>query len=154
MKEIPIVYKGSVLYNTKVDDSDYELVSKHKWYDTKGYVRTKIGGKSVAIHTLIMNTPKGMEIDHINHDPSDNRRENLRICTRSENCSHRAKFKSNISGYKGVSWAPKEHLYRASIKKDGKYIGLMKSTDPVEAARAYDKAALELHGEFAVINGV
>ena len=80
----------------KVDDQDYERLSKYRWYETeKGYVRTQyINGKiaRIKIHRMILSDPipRGYEIDHINRDRLDNQRSNLRICTRAENLANRS----------------------------------------------------------------
>lgn len=69
-----------------VDKEDYEKIRRHKWlvYDS-GYVKARILKKCVYLHRFLMNCPEGMTVDHINHNKSDNRRTNLRICTQREN---------------------------------------------------------------------
>ena len=94
-----------------VDDADFEMVSKFKWsYDPKGYAFTNFGKRPhrrvLFLHRFIMGEPKDKECDHINNDKLDNRRENLRICTRFENSCNRKLFK-NITGYKGVYYDKK-----------------------------------------------
>ena len=79
-----------------VDDNDYEAVSKSTWYLEKSnqryYPRTRLKQKLIRIHRFIMNPPDGMEVDHIDGNPLNNCRDNLRICTRTENLQNR-KFK-------------------------------------------------------------
>jgi flagellar basal body rod protein FlgC len=104
------------------------------------------------MHRLIMNTPDGMDTDHINSNGLDNRRQNLRICTHAENLANRKKQISNTSGYKGVSWDKSCKKWAANISICGKYKKLGRFTDLVEAARAYDAAAKEVYGEFAKPN--
>ncbi len=92
------------------------------------------------------------EVDHANGDILDNRRSNLRAATRSENNSNRQKFSNGTpaSKYKGVQFT--HGKWAASIQKDKerKWLGYFKHED--SAAKAYDIAAKELHGEFAVLN--
>jgi hypothetical protein len=107
---------------------------------------------TLTLHNLLMNTPKGMVTDHINGDPLDNRKENLRICTAAENQRNRGANKNNTSGFKGVSWSKRDKIWRAGIGHDGKDIKLGCFEDKEEAARAYDRKAIELHGEFAYTN--
>lgn len=94
----------------------------------------------------------GEDCDHINRNSLDNRRCNLRVATRSENCSNKAARVDNKIGYKGVHFHTKTKRWRASITKYGKRVSLGLFTTPEEAARAYDTAARELHGDFAFLN--
>lgn len=97
-----------------------------------------------------MQCQKGFQVDHINHDKLDNRKSNLRIVTQQQNLMNRKVFKNNKTGFKGVSVYGEK--YRASIRKNGKreYLGFFKN--PIDAAKAYDKRAIELFGEYAVLN--
>jgi hypothetical protein len=158
MREIPLT-KGKVAI---VDDKDYEWLSQYNWcYSTggtpphRGYASRGVfrGGKNTMtfMHREIMNTPKGMQTDHINGDPLDNRRENLRICNASQNKANVGLIRINTSGYKGVSWMKEKKKWRAFIG-GGKFHHIGLFVDPREAARAYDSAAKELFGEFALLN--
>lgn len=121
---------------------------------TDGRVRGNFGGKMYYIHRLIWifhngAIPDGLQVDHINADCTDNRIENLRLATASQNSSNRPR--ASKSGYRGVS----EHhtgIYQARIKHHGRtiYIGIYMTEE--EAAHAYDIKAKELHGEFAILN--
>jgi hypothetical protein len=96
-----------------------------------------------------------METDHINHNGLDNRKTNLRICTTSQNAQNRPKDTRNISGYKGVGRCMSRgcnYEWRAEIKINGKKIHLGLFHSPEKAALAYDKAARNLFGEFALTN--
>jgi len=88
------------------------------------------------------------EIDHINGDKLDNRRENLRSATRSQNKMNSGKPKNNTSGYKGVCWYKRGNKWRAQIGINGKLKHLGYFEDKEEAAKAYKKAAEKYHGEF------
>ena len=99
-----------------------------------------------------MVTPKGMATDHINGDGLDNRKQNLRICTHAENLRNRRLGKNNTSGYKGVSWHKLHKLWYAHISHNKKLMSLGYFKDKEEAAKAYDRKAIELFGEFAKLN--
>jgi len=97
-----------------------------------------------------MDCPDGMVVDHINHNTLDNRRCNLRVCTQNQNRYNLNLRKNNQSGYKGVSF--KHNHWEVQLKKDKKYIYGGSFKDKIEAAKAYDKKAKELFGEFAKLN--
>ena len=86
-----------------------------------------------------------LEVDHINHDRLDNRRENLRWTTRSQNVANTTRQWAS-SGYRGV----RKRKYHYQVEVAGKYIGIYKC--PIEAACAYDQAAIETYGDFAILN--
>ena len=146
------------------DAEDEDKINKHTWYIKKEYKSSNIYsaaayflGGTLRMHRLIMNTPKGMHTDHINGNPLDNRKENLRICTPAQNSRNRRKNKNNKSGFKGVkrccgSWYEGTIKWMASINFEGKRMHLGVYDIPEEAARAYDAKAIELHGEFAQTN--
>ena len=109
------------------------------------------------MHNMIMQPPKDLRVDHINHNKLDNRRSNLRLCTKQQNQWNRRKVvKNTTSKYKGVCWAKKNNKWQASLEfqKDKKrqsiYLGQFISE--VEAAKAYNEAAIKHFGEFAKIN--
>ena len=137
-------------------DSDdwYYGIRTEKGREGKPYRRRKNHAK--MLHALIMNTPKGMFTDHINGDPLDNRRSNLRICTVSENNRNAPNHRDGTSGYKGVCYIKdcpsRIKRWRAVVNYNKKafYLGIFATAE--EAARAYDAKALELHGEYAYLN--
>lgn len=120
-------------------------------------VRNSLGPNRTAIllHRVILERMTGRPLakieltDHINEDKLDNRRANLRIATNAENLQNRGKYRTNTSGFKGVSWDRGRGKWRANIGVNGKYIHLGYFTTPEAAHEAYCAAALEMHGEFA-----
>lgn len=134
-----------------VDNEDYDKLKNINWYSMKGYGWSKKHG---SMHGFIMNVPFGKIVDHINGNILDNRKSNLRICAQSDNCKNRSGKKKGIkhSKYKGVTWDKSLNKLVSQIGSDGVnyYIGNFSSE--IEAAKAYDKKAIELHKEFARIN--
>lgn len=139
----------------KVDNVDYQYLNQWKWSLTShGYaLRMTKEGKAIYMHKLVNNTPDGFQTDHANGDRLDNRRENLRSCTISQNrMNSRIMSKYNTSGYRGVYWHKQHGKWNARIQVNKKGIHLGLFTDKIEAAKAYDIAAVEHHGEFASLN--
>ena len=144
--------KGRV---TIVDDDVFDELSKHKWCFSGKYAKRAVSTpkiKTVLMHRVIMNTPEGMETDHINCDKLDNRRENLRICTRAENKRNTGKLPNNTSGYKGVSWSKAKNKWEVVISVNDKLIHLGRFNNIIDAAHVYDAGARKYHGEFANTN--
>ena len=144
-----------------VDDDDFEFLNQWRWCAHKQRngifyaVRssdTKQKRMMGWMHRIVLNTSKGMETDHINNDGLDNRKINLRVCTRSENLCNRARFKNNTSGFKGVSWYKPYEKWTARITVNQKTIFLGYFNDLQQAALAYNKAAVKHQGEFAQLN--
>ncbi len=155
------------LYNgmfAKVDDEDYDELSRHKWYAARNGIRgykTRVvpvtyffkGGpqKAVLMSRMIMGvTYKNLVVDHINHDSLDNQRCNLRVCTHAENGLNReGPNRNNHSGYKGISWSKAAGRWQVTIGVAGKncHLGVFENIE--EAHTVYLKAAKKYHGEFA-----
>jgi len=122
-----------------------------------GYRRIKLRDKSYRAHRLayLMTYEYLPEfIDHINQNKIDNRIINLRSCTKQENSMNRRSNKNTSSKYKGVSWHKNAKKWMAKIKIDSKAKHLGYFQTESDAAKAYDKAALEHFGEFACLNNV
>ncbi len=140
-----------------VDAADYEQLSEYRWCALeKGrswYAKTlNRNGTILSMHRLILNAPKGLFVDHINHNGLDNRRENLRLCTHLENLRNARPSTGGSSKYKGVSWEKAKKRFRAKINHNRKGIHLGYFKNEIDAAKAYDKKAKELFGEFAYLN--
>lgn len=139
-----------------VDDEDYDYLSKYTWYNIKGYARSSKmkQGKTtnIAIHRLITNCPKGKVVDHINRNPLDNRKCNLRICTQKGNIANSKIFSNNTTGYKGVSFNKKQKTYLSHINVDQRQLYLGNFETAEDAANAYNNAAILYFKEFARLN--
>lgn len=142
-----------------VDAADHEWLSQYRWHVSawkpgKVYAKSCLGRLrhgGFAMHRLIMNAPAGLEVDHVNGDGLDNRRANLRLATRRQNSANTGS-RRGTSKYKGVSWNRQRNRWIAQIRRGGKVCRLGRFRDEEEAARVYDKAALQEHGEFARLN--
>lgn len=137
-----------------VDNEDFEIVNQWQWHiGAKGYANNAVIG---SMHRFILSiTDTKLQVDHIYHNKLDNRKSRIRICTNAENNRNKKKCfnRKTNSKYKGVSKHSKTtNLFRAKITIDNKSIHLGYFKEEVEAARAYNKAALKYHGEFAFIN--
>lgn len=151
MKTIPLT-KG---YSATVDDCDFELLNQWKWQvvctDTKRYAGRNPGGggrsKYVSMHRLLLNAPKGMEVDHLDGDGLNNRRSNLRLCTHAENLCNVGPPRNNTSGIKGVSWYKRVRKWRVRITHLGKDIFAGYFSDRDDAARAVKDLIISLRGD-------
>jgi hypothetical protein len=144
----------------KIDTEDSSLVSGRTWMygnhavyakDYLGKLDGKYKWKTVLLHRLIMNPPKGKVVDHINGDVLDNRKRNLRICLNRQNVRNSKLASTNKSGYKGVSWYKPTGKWRASIEHY-KSFNLGYYDNIIDAALAYDAAAKKYFGKYARTN--
>lgn len=153
MKQIELT-KGCVAL---VDDEDFESLNAHRWYvNNSGYavrIVIHVGGKRSAelMHRRVLGLSlrDGKEGDHVNGLKLDNQRGNLRVCVHAENLRNKPLTRMNKSGVKGVSWDKSENRWRATIKVNGKQHHLGRFLTIDEARDAYNRAAPQLHGEFA-----
>ena len=145
-----------------IDDEDFEWLNQWKWYAYKAphtyYAGRCIHGDDhqiiLPMHRFILGLEPGNKkhVDHVNQNGLDNRRENIRLCSKSQNGMNRGKQKNNISGYKGVSWHKKNKKWHAYININTKRIFLGLFDSKISAAKTYDKAAKKYFGEFACLN--
>jgi hypothetical protein len=160
-KEIQLT-KGKVAI---VDDEDFEYLNQWKWHIKKSgnnyyaikHVKKSVGTptKKILLHRFLLNVYNSdLHIDHINNDSLDNRKINLRICTNSQNQMNRGKSCNNTSGYKGVTYHKRQNKFNAYITHNKKTVYLGSHLDPVDAAKAYNEAAIKFHGEFAKLNEI
>lgn len=158
-KEIPLNKE----FLTIVDDADYEWLNQwHWWWRPKQYVvRNEYIGiingnpknRRIIMHRLITDAPYGMEVDHVDGNPLNNTRNNLRIVTKQQN-QWNQKIRKFSSQYKGVHWCNTNKKWCSAIRHDGKKLGLGHYASETEAALAYNKAAKKYFGEFARLNEV
>lgn len=176
MKEIQLHGMKAAGRVALVDDEDYALVAQFRWHcfeppthpgcrNNGPYAKTqqpcwpgqparrdeagRVIRVKIVMHQLILGI-KG--IDHINHDGLDNRRANLRPATKSQNAQNKRSELGSNSQYRGVSWDKRKRKWQVMIMINGKYTYIGLFADEVEAARAYDAAAVEAFGEYALIN--
>lgn len=139
-----------------VDNEDFEWLNQWKWSVHKTgnylYAGRMCKGKTIKLHRFIMGATKFQIVDHANRNTLDHQRSNLRICNKGQNNMNAGLRVNNISGYKGVGWRPKSKTWRAQIQANRKWLHLGYFDIKEDAARAYDKAAKKLHGEFARLN--
>lgn len=154
MIEIPLT-QGQVAL---IDDEDWDLVSEFKWFaqkDKKTYYARRANRPKVLLHRFILQAKVGQKVDHIKGNWLDNRRENLRIATSSQNqWNQQAYSQRGSSKFKGVSLYRPYSKWLACIRVNNKRIHLGYFKDEKEAALAYNEAALEYFGEFARLNEV
>lgn len=131
------------------------------YLDSSGYMRFGVTVNKIEytgrVHRIIWEMSNGpisekLEIDHINGIRSDNRIENLRLATRSQNEMNKGKQRNNKSGFKGVSFHKKTGKWLARIGLNGKSIYLGYFDTKCLAAVAYAKASIRYHGKFSKIN--
>ncbi len=140
------------IHNVLIDDEDFEDLSKYSWYLHTGYagrnarkIEISTGSsKIVFMHRSIMNPDRILQVDHINRNRLDNRKENLRVVTNLENHRNLPLSSHNKSGYRGVSWSKKRLKWRVTIFNNLKQEHLGYFSDIKDAAKSYDNRAKEL----------
>jgi hypothetical protein len=141
-----------------IDDEDFLKIKNYNWYASKCKNITYATGYNKKdkqyMHRLIMNASKSEIIDHINNNGLDNRKQNLRICTVSQNAQNNRKRRDTSSIYKGVCYNKRNSKWMASLKINGKFKYLGEFKEEIDAAKAYNNKAIELFGEFANLNNI
>lgn len=163
----PITVKGNIAFVPLsrgavaiIDAESVPLVASYNWRIQSAGPNHVYAGRSVKhagrqtihlMHRVIADADAGEVVDHINGDRLDNRKENLRVCSQSENLCNRGKQSNNRSGFKGVYLhAPGRWRARIMFKGKLKELGLFDS--PSDAHKAYVAAARALHGEFTRVS--
>lgn len=136
----------------RIDECDVDLVSRYSWslLTTGSDHVYAVARKRILMHRLVTGAGVGFVVDHANNDGLDNRRSNLRVCSQSQNLHNRPGWRNSAVPFKGVTAAGKK--FRAQIMCGGErhYLGVFATAK--EAAEAYDRAAIRLHGAFAWVN--
>lgn len=157
MKEIKLSQQGKYkgMYVALVDDEDYEELNKFRWsvskwgdvfYAIRRSLSESGGPSTTQMHVQIMGCKN---IDHVDGDGLNDQRYNMRKCTKQQNNMNMRSNKNTSSIYKGVSWGKRDKRWTAQITINKKCIHIGSFKDEIEAAKAYDKKAVELFGEFA-----
>lgn len=140
-----------------INTSDINLIVIYKWCawfnksSKSYYAKSNIGNhKVVSLHRFLLGvTDPKLHVDHINGNTLDNRRSNLRICTAAENTKNHTKpHPRNKSGFRGVCWSKDKLKWKAYITLSGKHKHLLYSHNLIEAAKAFDDAAIEYYQDF------
>lgn len=153
-----------------VDDNDYEWLNQWKWYAilykgmntfyaVRGMRKKEIelnNGKKglILMARVILKAPKGLQVDHVNRDTLDNRRQNLRLATSTQNHGNSRIPLRNTSGYKGVVQGTKTQKYQAQIKYKGHLYFLGLFDNKQKAALAYNLHAKKFFGVYARLNKI
>lgn len=141
----------------QLNDDDLPLVADHTWSAQQvrhhWYAITYTGRIRIYMHRLLMDAPKSLQVDHTDGDGLNNQRSNLRLVTIAQNQQNR-RTSFGSSRFKGVSWNKRISRWRATIKIKGKTKELGHYVNETDAARAYDRAALEHFNEFACTNAI
>lgn len=150
--EIEIHSNKHGLFLVKIDTEDLNKVSSYKWTVSlhKGGVfyivgRDRASKTNIQLHRIITDCPKGLTVDHINHDTLDNRKQNLKVCTQAENNLNKDMHPLNTSGYKNISIDKKIGKFRVTISRNRRWmqIGAYKTIE--EAIKARDDYLLKLN---------
>lgn len=143
-----------------LDDGDYDRVVSRGWYaawdkHAKSYVAYSTDRPRVALHRFILSVRDSTPVDHANGNRLDNRRQNLRLCTKSQNAmNQRKQQRPTTSRYKGVNFDTRSGKWRVTVGFNGRRVHLGYYDDEAEAALAYNVAAIKLFGKFARPNPI
>jgi hypothetical protein len=141
MKKLTIVSKTHGTHDVLLDDADYKKIQSElgTWYISlkreNFYVQKHTQSGVIEIQRHLMNPPKGLYVDHINRNPLDNRRKNLRICTNAANLRNGRTRSTNKSGHSGVCWDKERNKWATEIKVNYKKIFLGRYSNIKDAIR-------------------
>jgi hypothetical protein len=152
MKEIVLNGKYANGRKALIDDQDYDNLTDHSWsVGSNGYPRCTHEQKQFLMHDFIMPPVPGMMVDHINQNKLDNRRDNLRYVTKSQNMTNRPKQKNNTSGNKGVYYLKSGNRSRrwfAKFKFNGRFYQSEYVATKDEAVKLYEQLASKYQGQY------
>ena len=163
MQLLPIYNKNRVIATAICDNKDHTMLSEYRWsFDGKNYVVGYKKGQSrhpIRMSRLIMDCPRNLQCDHINHSKCDNRRSNLRIVDNKQNKWNSLKQRTwyghpTTSKFKGVSWDKKNKKWMVSLCVDGRRLSLGRYEDEIEAATRYNDVAKLEYGEYCLLNKI
>jgi len=150
--------EGNKKIETIIDTEDYEKVKGIKWYlgDGKYVIHSRYKKASLKLHRTILELSENDNsiIDHIDGNPLNNKKSNLRICTSQQNTFNQKKRINNTSGFKGIFWNKIESKWESRIGVNCKRIFLGHFKNKIDAVKSYNEAASKYHGEFARLNDI
>lgn len=140
---------------TEVDEADLPVLAPYAWYAIRRkrtwYAQTNSPAGLMLMHRLLVGV-EGVGVDHIDGNGLNNRRVNLRVANQTQNNANQRVRAGGSSRFKGVSWSEERSKWVAQIAVNGKRRNLGRFLDEEEAARTYDRAALDAFGTFARTN--
>lgn len=153
---VSIRYKNDILVDFEIDDQDLHYLIGYKYAAAERNGKFYLANRETNqyFHRIIMGSPKGLYIDHIDGNPTNNKKSNLRVVTPSQNSYNQSKAKDTSSKFKGVCFYPKAKKYRAYINHEGKRINIGYFKTEVEAGNAYNEYAVKLFGVHARLNPI
>lgn len=162
MKIKNITNRKNKSFEVLIDDEDEPIFDGYhirisckngKLY-AQGHQRGDKSSNVSLFHRVLMGPPKHMVVDHINGNTLDNRKSNLRVCTRRENLINSATKRGSSSKYKGVSWSKKDNSWRVRVHSNGLNVHLRYFKCEISAAHNYNEFAKKHFGEYAKLNVV
>lgn len=155
MKEIKLRGKNSNGRYALVSDEDYESVSTCKWFVNNvgglSYAVTYKNNSGILMHRFILNPHSSAIIDHKDRNPLNNQRDNLRLCTQSQNQKNRKPNINSSSAFKGIT-KTQQGKWRVRVTIDGVRTNFGTFSDEIEAVKMYDRVAKKYYGEYGYIN--
>ncbi len=144
------------ILETIIDEELWYELSKVGWYLNNKYISGTINGKTIRLHRYLLDAPDNLFVDHIDGNPLNNKKSNLRLATKEENSYNKIKYKNTIHQYKGITYIKKNinNPFYVSITKDTKNYTVGHFDTEIKAAIAYNIKAKELFGEFANLNEI
>jgi hypothetical protein len=139
-------------FEFQIDEADQALISHLNWSYLRSKANSYVRSGNIYLHRFIMRPALGLVVDHINGDTLDNKRSNLRVCTRAENARNCHMKKEPKYKYRGVEYNSQMKRYRSSLWFEKKKIRSAWVRTALEAAILYDQTAEKYYGDFAILN--